>query len=136
MRLTDVVRHRRAVVVNLHPAAHITQVHHLLRVTQPVRVDDLHGGGVASLAVPQPVGPVLQVRQRIAVNQLVPERQAKHLRHRQLTLHIAPVPRIHRPAAPGRFQRPFVFLGPGNIKRLVAADPRQLPVIRTQHRPE
>lgn len=73
--LPDVVIHWRAVIVDFKATAHVFEIHHLMRVTQPVRVDNLQGGRKLCFIVSEPIREVLQIPQRVTVHQLVPESQ-------------------------------------------------------------
>jgi hypothetical protein len=50
MRFTNVISNWRAVFINFNAAANIWHVEILLRVTEPVGIDDLYRGGVTPSA--------------------------------------------------------------------------------------
>lgn len=97
MCLADVIRDWCTITVNFNTTANIRHIEVLLRVTQPIRIDDLHRCGIAAAPTPQSIWPVLQHRQRITIKQLVPKTRAQHLRHGLFALNIAITSRIISP---------------------------------------
>ncbi len=115
----DVVGDRRAETVNLDPTAQVHSVHLLIRVRQPIGINDLQGGGVARAILADELRQIEQHPQPLAVDHLVGQREMEHLHHRLRARGIAVARRIvgiHAPAGLDHFGE---FVGPDCIKRLV-----------------
>ena len=126
----DVIGYRHPVRVNFHTATNMRHIESIIRIAQPVRVNNLHHRGVTPATGRNSVRSPVDDRQRIAVNHLVTECQPEKLRQGLSAFKVAVTPGITGPVAPVRLHTAPVLICPVRIKCPVAAHLRQHPVVR------
>src|SRR6202041_2220699 len=99
-RLANVVGDGDAINVDFDAAAQVARVDPVIRVGQPIRVDDFHAGGIARGPEADALGKPVIYAKPLAIDQLVAKGEAELAAGRELLRLVVPAADILRIGAP------------------------------------